>query len=182
MKIEITSNIDRVIARMNRFTNGRGLNKVAAAAINATRSRVRRKTVGDVARHTGHTKLAISRRTKMYGKSKHYNLSNVLIAIGTKPLAVHTLSKSIRKDAKGARVGKKVYPGTFPGLIPKSKTVAVWRRLGASRLPIEIVKVPFGEGVEAVAKRAVKDAFPPEFKKQWRKRWRKRQRKLLKLR
>jgi len=180
MKIELTSNITRVIGRIDRFSKKSGIRQIIAQSINATRSEVRRLAVGRVAKHTGHTQPAISKRTTIRGKASKTRLGGVELRMKTSPIAVHTLSKSISKEAIGAKVGRKTFPGTFPGKIPKSSTVGVWRRLGKPRHPIELVRVPFGDGVQPIAKQAVKEKFEPEFKLQFEKRFKKRKRKFLK--
>jgi hypothetical protein len=71
------------------------------------------------------------------------------IWIGTNDIPVHRLGTVTwtRGQKKGAKVGRKYYPGTW-SWGPGSRTgTAVMRRQGASRLPIESVREPMHDAV-----------------------------------
>lgn len=86
------------------------------------------------------------------------------IWIGTNPIGLHHLG-TVRwqqrtpggRYTKGARVGRKTYPGTWSW--GRGKTgPAVMQRLGPERLPIESVRIDIHEAVQARV-----DAMIPEI-------------------
>lgn len=116
---------------------------------------VERQVLRAVAEMVGTTQKTIKALSRFH--SKLLADGGISIWVGTNPIDVHLLGLvTWKRGSDGARVGRRVYPGTWAwgeqGRTPFSRT-RVLQRMGGARLPIQVVQ----EWVDDTVRRRIEE-------------------------
>jgi len=157
------------VAQVKRSLN-KAQRKVVPLAVSASLNRsikqTHTKSVRDSASRLGVKQKIIRSRIRFQHRDRATRRNweaGVFSVISDMPAA---LFGKLRQLKKGAKAGKKMFPGAFKATMPSGKT-GVYRRTSKKRFPIKEEKIPIRNIVEPIIKQNIQAVGLPVFRKRF---------------